>query len=51
MKAYFANLSPKGWILWVVPAALVAYPIAVLVLPTVIHAVVPDVVRSVLHLM
>lgn len=45
---YFKNLSTKTWGLLVVPALAVAYPIARIVVPAVIHAVVPEVVRSVL---
>jgi hypothetical protein len=48
MKAYFSNLPMKTWLLLVVPTLAVAYPIARLVVPAVIHAVVPEVVRSVL---
>ena len=48
MKAYFANLPTKTWLLLVVPAVALAYPIAAMVLPAVIRAVVPEVVRSVL---
>ncbi|HET9407222.1 MAG TPA: hypothetical protein VFO39_08280 [Candidatus Sulfotelmatobacter sp.] len=51
MKAYFSNLSAKGWALLVIPAALIAYPVLSVVVPTVIRAVVPEVVRTVLHLM
>jgi len=48
MKAYLANLPTKTWLLLVVPAVALAYPIATLVLPAVLRAVVPEVVRSVL---
>lgn len=48
MKAYFANLPTKTWLLLVVPAIALAYPIATVVVPEVLHAVVPQVVRSVL---
>jgi hypothetical protein len=48
MKAYFANLPTKTWLLLVVPAVALAYPIATMVLPAVLRAVVPEVVRSVL---
>ena len=48
MKAYFANLPTKTWLLLVVPAVALAYPIATMVLPAVVRAVVPEVVRSVL---
>jgi hypothetical protein len=48
MKAYLNNLPTKTWLLLVVPLVVVAYPIARLVVPVVLHAVVPEVVRSVL---
>jgi hypothetical protein len=48
MKAYLDNLPTKTWILLVVPAVALAYPIARVVIPAVVHAVVPEVVRSVL---
>jgi hypothetical protein len=48
MKAYRDNLPTKTWILLVVPAVALAYPIARVVIPAVVHAVVPEVVRSVL---
>jgi len=48
MKTYFNNLPTKTWLLLVVPAVVLAYPIARLVVPAVLHAVVPQVVRSVL---
>jgi hypothetical protein len=48
MKAYFNSLPMKTWLLLVLPALALAYPIARIVVPAVIHAVVPEVVRSVL---
>jgi hypothetical protein len=48
MKAYFTNLPTKTWLLLVVPALLVAYPVARVVVPEVVNAVVPEVVRTVL---
>jgi hypothetical protein len=48
MRAHFNNLSMKTWLLLVVPALVIAYPIARVVVPAVIHAVVPEVVRNVL---
>jgi hypothetical protein len=38
----------KTWLLMVVPALIIAYPIARVVVPAVIRAVVPEVVRNVL---
>ena len=51
MKAYFANLPTRTWALIVVPAVAIAYPIGKLVVPAVVHAVVPEVVRTVFSLM
>ncbi len=48
MKAYFTNLPTRTWILLVVPAVVIAYPVARIVVPAVVHAVVPEVVRTVL---
>jgi hypothetical protein len=48
MKAYFDNLPTKIWALLVVPAVMIAYPVATIVVPAVVHAVVPDAVRAVL---
>ncbi len=48
MKAYLAKLPTRTWLLLVIPAVALAYPIATLVLPAVLRAVVPEVVRSVL---
>jgi len=48
MRAYLNNLSTKTWMLLVVPALVIAYPIARVVVPAIIHAVVPEVVRNVI---
>lgn len=50
MKAYFNNLPAKTWTLLAVPLIVIAYPLAVVILPAVVHAVVPEVVRTVLSL-
>jgi hypothetical protein len=50
MKAYFNNLSPKACALLALPLIAIAYPIVTMVLPSVVRALVPDVVRTVLHL-
>ena len=49
MKAYFTNLPTKTWLLIVVPSVILAYPVGRIVLPAVLHAVVPEVVRNVLN--
>jgi len=51
MKAYLSNLSSRAWFLLVLSAVIVAYPIFEIIVPAVVHAVVPDVVRSVLNVM
>lgn len=38
----------KTWLLLVVPALIIAYPIARAVVPAVLRAIVPEVVRNVL---
>jgi hypothetical protein len=48
MKAYFTNLPTRMWLLLIVPAVVVAYPVARIVVPAVVHAVVPEAVRTVL---
>ena len=48
MKAYFANVPTKIWVLLAVPAVLIAYPVVCVVVPAVVRAVVPEVVRTVL---
>ena len=48
MRTYLHNLPMRIWLMVVVPAIVVAYPVVRVVLPCVIHAVVPEVVRSVL---
>ncbi len=48
MKAYFTNLPMRIWLLLVVPTVVMAYPVARIVIPAVLHAVVPEVVRNVL---
>jgi len=50
MRAYFANLTPKARVLLVVPVLAIAYPVIVVLVPAIIRAVIPDVVRSVLSL-
>ena len=49
VKAYFQNLPTKTWLLLVIPAVIIAYPVVRIVVPAVIHAVVPEAVRSVLR--
>jgi hypothetical protein len=51
MKAYFANLPTRTWLVFVVPAVVIAYPVVRIVVPAVVHAAVPDVVRTVLSML
>jgi hypothetical protein len=50
MRDYLSNLTPKARLLLAVPLIALAYPVVMILLPTVVRAVVPDVVRSVLSL-
>jgi hypothetical protein len=50
LDALDRHLSAKMWALAAVAVVLAAYPIARIVIPAVLHAVVPDVVRTVLSL-
>lgn len=51
MKAHFHNLSMRNWLFLMVPAVALAYPVIRIAGPAVIHAVVPEVVRSVLSVL
>jgi hypothetical protein len=50
MRAYLANLTPKARVLLAVPVLAIAYPVIMILVPAVIRAVIPDVVRTVLSL-
>ena len=50
MRAYFTNLTPTARMLLALPLIAIAYPLVMIVLPAIVRAVVPDVVRSVLSL-
>ena len=50
MDALDRHLSSKMWGLAAVSVMMIAYPIARIVIPAVLHSVVPDVVRIVLNL-
>ncbi len=47
MKA-FTNLPNRTWLLIVLPVVAIGYPVVCVVVPAVVHAVVPEVVRTVL---
>jgi len=44
------HLSANTWALAALSVVLIAYPIARIVIPTILHGVVPEVVRTVLNL-
>ncbi len=50
MKAHLANLSPTAWALIGLPALYLTKCVLTSVLPLVVHAVVPDVVRTVIRM-
>ena len=50
MRAFLANLTPKTRMLLALPIVAIAYPVVTCLIPAIIRAVVPDVVRSVLSL-
>jgi hypothetical protein len=50
MRAYLAKLPAKAQLLVALPLIAVAYPVVMILLPALVHALVPDVVRSVLRL-
>jgi len=51
MPAFLANLTPKVRMLLAVPAVVVAYMLVMNLIPAMFHAMVPEVVRSVLRLL
>jgi hypothetical protein len=51
MQAYLAKLTPRVRMLLALPLVVVAYMIVMIIIPAVFHAVVPEVVRSVLRLL
>jgi hypothetical protein len=44
------HLSAKTWTLGAVTVVLIAYPVARIAIPAILHGIVPDVVRTVLNL-
>ena len=50
MRSYLANVPPVIWALIALPALVVTRSVLATVVPAVWHAVVPDVVRTVLRL-
>ena len=45
------HLSAKTWVLAAVTVVLIAYPLARIAIPAILHGIVPEVVRTVLNLM
>jgi hypothetical protein len=50
MDALERHLSAKTWALAALTVVLIAYPVARIAIPAILHGVVPDVVRTVLNL-
>jgi len=50
MKSRISNLSPELRLVLLVPILALAYSIVRIVIPAVVNAVVPEVVRNVLHM-
>ena len=50
MKAQLANLPPAAWALIGIPALYVTRCVLTTVVPLVVHAVVPDVVRTIIRI-
>ena len=48
MRAYLTNLPMRIWLMLVASAIVIAYPVVSIVFPALVHAVVPEVVRTVL---
>lgn len=48
MKAYFTHIPPTVWALIAVPALVATRCVVTTIVPVVLHAVVPEVVRTVL---
>jgi hypothetical protein len=48
MKSFITNLTTRNWHLLAIPALVLAYPLVRILIAAVVHAVVPEVVRSVL---
>jgi hypothetical protein len=50
MKAYLANWPTAVWVLIALPALIVTRCVVATVVPHVVHAMVPEVVRNVLRI-
>lgn len=51
MRAYLAKLPPRAFMLLTITVLAIAYPLATMVLPAVVRALLPEAVRSVLRML
>lgn len=51
MRAYLAKLPPKAFMLLTITVLAIAYPLATILLPAIVRALLPEAVRSVLHML
>jgi hypothetical protein len=51
MRSYLARLTPKGRMLLAIPLIAITYPVVMILMPAIIRALLPNVVRSVLNLL
>jgi hypothetical protein len=51
MRANLAKLPPRTFMLLTVSVLAIAYPLVTIVLPSLVRALLPEAVRSVLHLL
>ncbi|HTC47874.1 MAG TPA: hypothetical protein VK722_11160 [Candidatus Aquilonibacter sp.] len=50
MRDHLAKLTPKTRVTLAIPLIVMAYPVVMIVVPALVRALVPDVVRTVLSL-
>ena len=50
MKAYFTNLPMRVWLLLLLPVVVIAYPVIRIAVSAIVHALVPEAVRTVLSM-
>jgi hypothetical protein len=50
MRSHLAKLTPRGFVLLTVPSLAIAYSVVMNILPAIVHALIPNVVRAVLQL-
>jgi hypothetical protein len=51
MRPHLAKLTPKAQMLLAIPLIAITYPVVMILLPAIIRALLPNVVRSVLSLL